>query len=82
MFTFIYSDHLYLIEVQMKDQSAPKPLLSSLFYAFRLAIEKTLERIQQFYSRDDEHQHQVYVTLWEDRIKGGLNTGTKINCYK
>jgi hypothetical protein len=74
---FALSDHLYLMELIMNDDTAPKPLISSILYALRLGIETILKKLKRFYARIDGKQHQVYLTIHEDSIKGGLNTGIK-----
>ncbi len=68
---FRAEDHLY--QVKIRPNRRTSPLLLSLETALKEALSAILERLQNNYP--PEYHHQVYITIIENKIKHGLNTG-------
>ena len=66
-------DHLFEISVNEINRSQRPPLLISLLMIFRTALIQILQDLAQFY--DEQNNHQMYVTVIDDSINHGLNTG-------
>jgi len=71
---FSLQDHLFKFKVIQKQSSKP-PLLSDLFDFLHSALLHVLESIKHFYKKED---HNIaYLTLHQDPMVNGLNTGEK-----
>ena len=66
-------DHLFEISVNEIQRSQRAPLLISLLMIFRTALIEILNNLAQFY--DQNNEHQMYITVIDDTINHGLNTG-------
>lgn len=66
------TDHLYELLCIPKGDGT-HPTVRSLFPAIRAAIQHVLSELQKFYSADK--LYQLYCTVCDSRITGGLNTG-------
>ena len=66
-------DHLFEISVTENRRSQNPPFLISLLMIFRTAIIEILNNLAQFY--DERNNHQMYMTVIDDSINHGLNTG-------
>ncbi len=68
---FRTDDHLYQINIEARRRSAP--LLLSLETAIREALTFILLRLKKMYAQN--LHHQIYLTIIEQNILHGLNTG-------
>lgn len=66
-------DHLFEITVTEKNQRIRRPLLVDLLLIFKAALVAFLTELANFY--DVHNNHQMYVTVIENNIQHGLNTG-------
>jgi len=66
-------DHLFEISVTENNKFEKPPLLVSLLLIFREALIEILRNLAQFYN--ETLNHQMYVTVIDDAIDHGLNTG-------
>ena len=63
--------HIYRIRVQEKENETI--FVRNMTEAFKKAIGLVLDHLRGFYNADNHHQ--VYITLLEEDINAGLNTG-------
>ncbi len=68
---FALQDHLYNIEVSPNETKAP--LVINLSRALKTSLIKVLDNLKQVYAK--HLHHQVYVTIIENKILNGLNSG-------
>jgi hypothetical protein len=66
-------DHLFEISVNEIQRRQRSPLLITLLMIFRTALIQIINDLAQFY--DEQNNHQMYVTVIDDSINHGLNTG-------
>lgn len=68
-------DHLFEINIREKQKlrGQGRPLLVDLLLIFRTALIAFLNDLVQFY--DAKNNHQMYITVIDDNIQHGLNTG-------
>jgi len=71
--TDFLEDHLFEISVNEIERRQRSPLLITLLMIFRTALINILNDLSRFY--DEENNHQMYVTVIDDSINHGLNTG-------
>lgn len=66
-------DHLFEITIKEIHTRAKRPLLVDLLLIFLAALQTFLRDIASFY--DQVNNHQMYVTVIDENIRNGLNTG-------
>ena len=66
-------DHLFEISVTENRRTRSPPFIFSLLMVFQLALLEILASLGQFYNQDNNHQ--MYITVIDDSINHGLNTG-------
>jgi len=67
-------DHLFEINIREKEtKKQQRPLLINLLLIFKAALIALLNDLAQFY--DQRSNHQMYITVIDDNIQHGLNTG-------
>ena len=81
---FRLQDHLFKFKIVQKKKSESLPQIDDLFDFLHAALLHILESIKTFYNAED---HNVaYLTLHQDPMVNGLNTGLKtvlfINDFK
>ncbi len=69
---FGVDDHLYNLEVNARRRTPP--LLSNILSGLKIALIKVLENLKRLY--DKSKHHQIYVTVIENKILNGLNSGS------
>ena len=75
---FRLQDHLFKFKIVQKNSQDELPILTDLFDFLHAALVHVLESIKTFYKPED---HNVaYLTLHQDPMINGLNTG-KRNIY-
>ena len=71
--TNFLEDHLFEISVTQTNRNQRPPFLFSLLMIFRTALIYILNELSQLY--DEQNNHQMYLTVIDDSINHGLNTG-------
>lgn len=66
-------DHLFEITIKENKTRAKRPLLVDLLLIFLAALEAFLRDLANFY--DQASNHQMYITVIDENIRNGLNTG-------
>ena len=66
-------DHLFEISVSQIRRNQRPPVLVSLLMIFQTALIEILNNLSQFYNH--QNNHQMYITVIDDSINHGLNTG-------
>ena len=75
---FRLQDHLFKFKIVQKKQGESLPQIENLFDFLHAALLHILESIKTFYNAED---HNVaYLTLHQDPMVNGLNTGFKRFC--
>jgi len=70
---FRLQDHLFKFKLVQKDSLLQPPLLTEMFDFLHAALTHILESIKTFYKKED---HNIaYLTLHQDPMINGLNTG-------
>ncbi len=68
---FSLQDHLYNIELSPTKRKAP--LVTNISKALKSSLIKVLDKLKEVYAKN--LHHQVYVTIIEQKILKGLNSG-------
>ena len=72
---FRLQDHLFHFKIVQKKANEALPLLSDIYDFLHAALLHVLESIKTFYEPED---HNIaYLTLHQEPMINGLNTGTK-----
>jgi len=83
---FHLEDHLYKINVELKDIHQAQPLMTSLFEILYKALTAILDRLRVEYKvedhdpKDEVPKHLVYLYITDASLTNGINTG-KIHIY-
>lgn len=73
---FRLQDHLFHFKIEQKSAQDTLPMLSDIFDFLHAALLHVLESIKSFYKRED---HNIaYLTLHQEPMVNGLNTGQKL----
>ena len=72
---FRLQDHLFKFKIVHKKPNEQLPLLSELFDFLHAALLHVLESVKTFYKKED--QNIAYLTLHQEPMVNGLNTGLK-----
>ena len=67
--------HLFYIKLRLKDPHSEPPLLRDILDFLEIAFNHILTNIKQFYNSEDHNV--VFLTLFQEPMINGLNTGTK-----
>ncbi len=69
---FSVNDHLYNLTIKHL-KHAKRPLVMNISKALKMALKNVLDSLKAVYGKD--LHHQVYVTIIENKILHGLNSG-------
>jgi len=70
---FRIEDHLFYMKIKLKNEHAPHPLLRDILDFLQSAFNYILINVRKFYKEED---HNIaYLTLYQEPMVSGLNTG-------
>ena len=72
---FLLNNLLFYIKLRLKDPHSEPPLLRDILDFLEIAFNHILTNIKQFYNSEDHNV--VFLTLFQEPMINGLNTGTK-----